>query len=53
LKNEIKLKDQIEASAFSLMSLKELDFYFENRSEMKRRINTMVIERLIDNLVDS
>ena len=53
LKNEIKLKDQIETSAFSLMSLKELDFYFENRSEMKRRVNTMVIERLIDNLVDS
>ena len=53
LKNEIKLKDKIEASVFSLMSLKEIDFYFENRSEMKRRINTMVIERLIDNLVDS
>ncbi len=51
LKNDIKLKDQIEASVFSLMTLIELEFYFENRSEMKRRINTMVIERLIDNLV--
>lgn len=51
LKNDVKLKDQIEASVFSLITLIELEFYFEYRSEMKRRINTMVIERLIDNLV--
>ena len=52
LKNDMKIKDQVEASCFSLMTFSELGFYFENRSEMKRRINTMVIERLIDNLID-
>ncbi|MGK0317454.1 MAG: hypothetical protein ACI86M_003698 [Saprospiraceae bacterium] len=50
MKNDQKLKDQIEASVFSLMTVSELEFYFENRSEIKRRINTMVNERLIDNL---
>lgn len=50
MKNTQKLKDQIEASVISFMTIAELDFYFENRSEMKRRINSMVIERLIDNL---
>ena len=52
LKSDQKLKGQIEASVFSLMTVPELDYYFENRSEIKRRINTMVIERLIDNLVE-
>lgn len=51
MKNNQKLKDQIEASIFSLMTNTELDYYFENRSETKRRINTMVIERLIDNIL--
>lgn len=51
MKNDQKLKDQTEASVFSFMTIDEVNFYFENRSEMKRRINTMIIERLIDNLV--
>jgi hypothetical protein len=51
MKNDHKLKDQIETSVISLMTISELDFYIANRSEMKRRINSMVIERLIDNLV--
>ncbi|MFT4533986.1 MAG: hypothetical protein ACJA1A_002479 [Saprospiraceae bacterium] len=50
MKNDQKLKDQIEACVYSFMTSSELDYYFENRSEMKRRSNTMVIERLIDNL---
>jgi hypothetical protein len=51
MKTNQKLKDQTEASVFSLMTIDELAYYLENRSEMKRRINTMIIERLIDNLV--
>jgi hypothetical protein len=51
MKTNQKLKDQTEASVFSLMTIDELAYYLENRSEMKRRSNTMIIERLIDNLV--
>ena len=51
MKRDQKLKDQTEASILSLMTIPELTYYFENRSEMKRRINTMMIERLIDQLV--
>jgi len=51
LRKDIKLKDQIETCIISLMTGEELNYYYDNRSEMKRRITSMALARLKDQLV--
>lgn len=47
LESHTVLRNQLIGLVIALMSQKELNIYMANESEMKKRIKTMMIERLI------
>jgi len=51
LKKDNKLKDAILYSVIALMTTEELTYLYTSNSSIKKRITSMVTERLIDQLV--
>lgn len=47
LQKNIQLRNQLLGLVIAMMTEDELEFYFKQESEMKRRIKSMLVERLI------
>lgn len=47
LEKNIELRNQLIGTVLGLMSVNELQLFYKDHSELKRRIKTMIVERLI------
>ncbi len=50
LKRDPRIKNSLIASVVSVMTLREYEFYCENKVEINKRIVSLLIKRLQDNL---